>query len=59
MCRFGYEILDAPTERRGSVGGGSRRGSVERGSLSPGRGSTPESRSPRRTPEPYTRWDSI
>ena len=46
-CRYGYEILDAPTDRRGSVGGGSRRGS-----LSPRRGSTPESRSPRRTPEP-------
>ena len=54
-CRFGYEILDAPTDRRGSISGGSRRGSVDRGSLSPRRGSTPESRSPRRTPEPYGR----
>jgi len=53
--RFGYEILDAPTDRRGSISGGSRRGSVDRGSLSPRRGSTPESRSPRRTPEPYGR----
>lgn len=53
--RFGYEILDAPTDRRGSMSGGSRRGSVDRGSLSPRRGSTPESRSPRRTPEPYGR----
>jgi len=53
--RFGYEIIDAPTDRRGSISGGSRRGSVDRGSLSPRRGSTPESRSPRRTPEPYGR----
>merc|ERR1712012_1414381 len=54
--RYGYEILDAPTDRRGSVGGSnSRRGSVDRGSLSPRRGSTPESRSPRRTPEPFGR----
>merc|ERR1712012_132119 len=54
--RYGYEILDAPTDRRGSVGGNnSRRGSVDRGSLSPRRGSTPESRSPRRTPEPFGR----
>jgi len=53
--RYGYEILDGPSDRRGSVNGGSRRGSVERGSLSPGRGSTPDSRSPRRTPEPYMR----
>lgn len=53
--RFGYEILDAPTDRRGSISGSSRRGSVDRGSLSPRRGSTPESRSPRRTPEPYGR----
>jgi len=53
--RFGYEILDAPTDRRGSISRGSRRGSVDRGSLSPRRGSTPESRSPRRTPEPYGR----
>ena len=54
-CRFGYEIIDAPSDRRGSVGGGSRRGSIDRGSLSPHRSSTPESRSPRRTPEPYGR----
>merc|ERR1711936_1506012 len=53
--RFGYEIIDAPTDRRGSISGSSRRGSVDRGSLSPRRGSTPESRSPRRTPEPYGR----
>jgi len=53
--RFGYEIIDAPSDRRGSVGGGSRRGSIDRGSLSPHRSSTPESRSPRRTPEPYGR----
>jgi len=53
--RYGYEILDAPTDRRGSLGGNSRRGSVDRGSLSPRRGSTPESRSPRRTPEPFGR----
>merc|ERR1712012_844766 len=53
--RYGYEILDAPTDRRGSVSGSSRRGSVDRGSLSPRRGSTPESRSPRRTPEPFGR----
>merc|ERR1719445_537153 len=53
--RYGYEILDAPTDRRGSVSGNSRRGSVDRGSLSPRRGSTPESRSPRRTPEPFGR----
>jgi len=53
--RFGYEIIDAPTDRRGSVSGSSRRGSVDRQSLSPRRGSTPESRSPRRTPEPYGR----
>ena len=50
--RYGYEILDAPTDRRGSLGGN---GSVDRGSLSPRRGSTPESRSPRRTPEPFGR----
>lgn len=37
------------------MNGGSRRGSVDRGSLSPLRSSTPESRSPRRTPEPYSR----
>lgn len=55
MSRYGYEILDAPTDRRGSLGGNSRRGSVDRGSLSPRRGSTPESRSPRRTPEPFGR----
>jgi len=53
--RYGYEILDAPTDRRGSVSGSSRRGSMDRGSLSPRRGSTPESRSPRRTPEPFGR----
>jgi len=53
--RFGYEIIDAPSDRRGSVGGSSRRGSIDRGSLSPHRSSTPESRSPRRTPEPYGR----
>ena len=55
ISRYGYEILDAPTDRRGSLGGNSRRGSLDRGSLSPRRGSTPESRSPRRTPEPYGR----
>ena len=55
LFRYGYEILDAPTDRRGSVSGNSRRGSLDRGSLSPRRGSTPESRSPRRTPEPYGR----
>lgn len=53
--RFGYEILDGGSDRRGSVGGGSRRASIDRGSLSPHRSSTPESRSPRRTPEPYGR----
>jgi len=53
--RYGYEILDAPTDRRGSTSGNSRRGSMDRGSLSPRRGSTPESRSPRRTPEPFGR----
>ena len=44
-----------PSDRRGSFNGGSRRGSIDRGSLSPMRSSTPESRSPRRTPEPYSR----
>jgi len=53
--RFGYEIMDMPENRRSSVNGGSRRGSVDRGSLSPMRSSTPESRSPRRTPEPFNR----
>lgn len=53
--RFGYEIVDMPSDRRGSFNSGSRRGSIDRGSLSPMRSSTPESRSPRRTPEPYSR----
>ncbi len=53
--KYGYEVVDSPTERRGSVGsrdggGGSRRGSVgesyRRGSVSPApyRASTPEQR---------------
>ena len=44
-----------PGDRRGSFNGGSRRGSMDRGSMSPHRSSTPESRSPRRTPEPFNR----
>ena len=31
--RFGYEIVDLPQDRRASINGGSRRGSVDRGSL--------------------------
>jgi hypothetical protein len=31
--RFGYEIVDLPQDRRTSINGGSRRGSLDRGSL--------------------------
>jgi len=53
MRRYGYELIDAPVERRGSTGSGGsrrgsssyddRRGSVDRGSASP-RSATPEAR---------------
>ncbi len=54
MKRYGYELLDSPVDRRGSVGSGGgsrrgstsvddRRGSTDRGSMSP-RSGTPELR---------------
>lgn len=58
MRKYGYEVMDAPTttQRRGSVGSGgagsrrgslslddnNRRGSMDRGSISPFRGNTPD-----------------
>lgn len=68
MNKYGYEIIEAPIHRRGSVGsgGGSRRGSLimdeprrsslDRGSLSPRRGSTPEARN---SPDPVRRGSGV